>query len=243
MISFDYASKYKVPTTAAQTQAEFMGEEFGLDVFLFGITNEGSRTYFNYYYPEGYSSGDPNTVISMVHHHMAGEPRAGQLREAHRVHGQLQRPESQQIPVLLPHQAGACRLPQRGLVELHGGRTHPVLPRPRFWADAQTRGAARRVHRSGPGEHQQRAHAEEQLQVRWARGGSGRIPRLQAVHHRQPQACGWDQEQGYCGDHHPCRNCGRSPDLQVVQAVHPFRRAPGDAGDQACTHCRGAGSW
>ena len=52
-----------------------MGEEFGLDVFLFGITNEGSRTYFNCYYPEGYSSGDPNTVISMVHHHMAGEPK------------------------------------------------------------------------------------------------------------------------------------------------------------------------
>jgi hypothetical protein len=75
MISFDYASKLKCPSSTMQSQGEYMGEEFGLDVFLFGICNEGEKTYYNYFYPEGFNSGDSDTVISMTHHHLTADRR------------------------------------------------------------------------------------------------------------------------------------------------------------------------
>jgi hypothetical protein len=81
MVSFDYASKVKVPSSTMQTQGEYMGEEFGLDVFLFGITNEGEKVYYNYFYEEGYNSGDSNTVISMLHQHLLSDARLNYCKQ------------------------------------------------------------------------------------------------------------------------------------------------------------------
>lgn len=46
---------------------EYMANVFGLDVNLFGITDEGGKQYVNYLYTEGYKHGS-NHVNSMVHH-------------------------------------------------------------------------------------------------------------------------------------------------------------------------------
>lgn len=68
-ISFDYATQLSLPISAMETQAEYISSQFGMDVNLFGIVNEGEKHYYNYIYTEGYKHGS-NHVISMVHAHL-----------------------------------------------------------------------------------------------------------------------------------------------------------------------------
>ena len=75
-ISFDYATQLSLPVSAFETQGEYIASQFGLDVNLFGIVDEGEKKYYNYLYTEGYKHGSEH-VISMVHAHLRDYPISG----------------------------------------------------------------------------------------------------------------------------------------------------------------------
>ena len=81
VISFDYGVAWKCPRTAQQTQGEYMAERFGLDIFLFGIVNEGAHEYNAYLYPEGFNSGNCEMVISLVLKFLNANPRVDNCRK------------------------------------------------------------------------------------------------------------------------------------------------------------------
>ena len=58
-----------------------MAERFGLDIFLFGIVNEGAHEYNAYLYPEGFNSGNCEMVISLVLKFLNANPRVDNCRK------------------------------------------------------------------------------------------------------------------------------------------------------------------
>jgi hypothetical protein len=80
MISFDYAVQLTLPVSSMETQNEYMATRFGLDVNLFGISNESAKEYHNILYTEGYKHGAEH-VISMVHFYFDHQPRVGNAKQ------------------------------------------------------------------------------------------------------------------------------------------------------------------
>ena len=128
MISFDYAVQLVLPYSNMQTQNEYMGTRFGLDVNLFGISNEGAREHHNFMYTEGFGE----SVISIVHHYLS-------LPAQYRVNS------ARKLAVYTDSCSGQNRnkfmhayfihrilrwLPRRDLVELYGRRPHQVFAGP-----------------------------------------------------------------------------------------------------------------
>jgi hypothetical protein len=70
VLSFDYAVQLAIPTVWDETQKAYLAKRFGLDVHLFGITNDSARQYNNFIYTEGFSNGS-EYVISMLHHYLS----------------------------------------------------------------------------------------------------------------------------------------------------------------------------
>jgi len=83
MISFDYATQLTLPISATETQNEYMGTRFGLDVNLFGICNEGAKEYHHFLYTEGFKHGSVE-VISMLHYYF-GLPSQVRVANSHQL--------------------------------------------------------------------------------------------------------------------------------------------------------------
>ena len=80
-ICLDFASGLKLPGLWEESQADWIAKTFGLDVHLFGITNEGARQYNAFFYPETYAHVDSEAVISLLHLFFKQNPLVGHARE------------------------------------------------------------------------------------------------------------------------------------------------------------------
>ena len=83
-----------------ERQADWIAKTFGLDVHLFGITNEDARQYNAFFYPETYAHVDSEAIISLLHLFLKQNPLVGHARGLWRT--QMAAGDRTGIAMLLP---------------------------------------------------------------------------------------------------------------------------------------------
>ena len=79
-ISFDYASSAKLPSIVLEAQGDWMANRFGLDMRIFGVTNEGAKEYNAFFYNERFKHVDAESVISLLQRFFEKNPRVANAR-------------------------------------------------------------------------------------------------------------------------------------------------------------------
>ena len=77
-IAFDYASSAHLPSIVLEAQADWIANRFGLEVRIFGVTNEGVQwgTITN----ERFSHVDAESVMSLLHLFFRRNPRVAKAK-------------------------------------------------------------------------------------------------------------------------------------------------------------------
>ena len=79
-IAFDYAASCHLPSIVREAQGDWMANQFGLEMRIFGVTNEGAKEYNAYFYDETFNHVDTESVISLLERFFSTHERIASAR-------------------------------------------------------------------------------------------------------------------------------------------------------------------